>query len=1129
MKILTITMTFCFCVVASAQFNRNAPWMHDLSTADRATQPTFQEIQDAFNAYWQDKDPDVKGSGYKPFKRWEFHMQHSVGADGKLPTVEEQWQAWEDKKALINSSSRADLSNWTAIGPFTHTNTGSWSSGQGRVNVIAVDPSNSNTYYIGAPAGGIWKSTDAGINWTSLTDDLPRIGVSGIAIHPTNSNIIYIATGDDDAGDTPSVGVWKSVDGGATWNQTGLGPTNSPSRMNEVYINPSNTDMLWVATNDGVYRSLDAGATWTETLAGNIRDLKMKPGDPSTLYAVSSSQFFTSADFGVSFKATGSGLPTTSGRLVIDVTNAPTAENYVYVLSANTDNTFQGIYRSTSSGAFFTQMANTADIFESNQAWYDLALAVSDNDPDEIYVGCLNVWKSTNGGNTFSKLNNWNAPSAAAYTHADIHMLRFFNGVLYCGSDGGIYRSSNGGSSFSDLTATAAISQFYRIAVSKNNSTKMVGGLQDNGGHALNGTQWQNYYGADGMDTAISPNDDNIYYGFTQRGGSLNISTDAGASRDSQVGAPSGQTGNWVTPLVMNQDNELYAGYNNLYRLDGGSWTQLASAGARIDYLKIDPTDADIMYIALDRNLRKSTNRGASFSSVYTFSTNINSIEVSKANNDILYVTTAGTSSGGVYKSIDGGNSFTNITNNLPNETKYIVAHQGFHTQNPIYVGTSTGVYRLDDSSATWEPFEIGLPNVPVRDLEINLVDGNITAATYGRGIWQSAIPTEPAPGIDIGLVSVQKLNEDSVACGSVSPEVTVENNGTNTLSSATIIYTVDGSDNTYNWTGSLASGASTVIQLPALALSRGAHTFKVETSTTNDTYPDNNVSSRLTFYINDEGAGQQLNTFEGPSDELVAYNEGGTSALWERGIPAGIVLGAAAADGNAYGTNLAGDHPNNTKSYLVSQCYNLASMQDPVLKFDMAFELELDWDLVYMEYSTDGGVTWNHLGSASDPNWYNSNTPEGFNNTCFNCKGAQWTGTAATKTAYSYDLAALNAETDIIFRFVFHSDQAVVEEGVVIDNFVVDASAILSNDTFEKLQVAIYPIPSRDIFNIRWRQGSDAQFEVFDITGKRIKSFAIDQNDQLYTLDMSGAGPGVYLLSIQTENIKATRKLVVK
>ena len=231
------------------------------------------------------------------------------------------------------------------------------------------------------------------------------------------------------------------------------------------------------------------------------------------------------------------------------------------ILSAKTsaDNFgFQGIYRSTDSGANFTAQNTTTNVLESTQAWFDLAIGVSSTNANEIYTGCLNVWKSTNGGVAMSRINSWSSPTAPSYTHADIHYLGFHGNKLFCGSDGGIYVSENNGTNFTDLTEGVQIGQFYKIAVSRQSASKMMGGLQDNGGYAYSDNQWKNYYGADGMDTAIDPINSNKYYGFIQFGLNLYISNNAGNSRSSNINSPGGIEGNWVTPLVANSAGELF-------------------------------------------------------------------------------------------------------------------------------------------------------------------------------------------------------------------------------------------------------------------------------------------------------------------------------------------------------------------------------------------------------------------------------------------------------------------------------------------------------------------------------------------------------------------------------------------
>ena len=348
-------------------------------------------------------------------------------------------------------------------------------------------------------------------------------------------------------------------------------------------------------------------------------------------------------------------------------------------------------------------------------------------------------------------MNNWSSPSAVAYTHADIHILRFFGTKLFCGSDGGIYVSSNGGTNFTDLTKTIQNGIIYKLAVAKQTSSKMMTGHQDNGGHAFNANQWKNYYGADGMDVAISPLNQNLSYGFIQYGGSLYKSTNAGTSSGGFVaGAPLDETGtdddggNWVTPLEINSLGELFAGYSMLYKLTGGAWVQqsISTIGTGdIDLITIDPSNNNNMYVANGSQLYKSTDKGINFTFVYTAPTTISNICVHSSNSNIVYLLTAGTS-GQALKSIDGGTTFSNIAAGLPSIGKFCIKHQAGNANNPLFIGTNLGVYYKDDTTATWTAFDTNLPNVKVTDLEINYVDNNITASTFGRGVWQSPLPT---------------------------------------------------------------------------------------------------------------------------------------------------------------------------------------------------------------------------------------------------------------------------------------------------------------------------------------------------------------------------------------------------
>jgi len=247
----------------------------------------------------------------------------------------------------------------------------------------------------------------------------------------------------------------------------------------------------------------------------------------------------------------------------------------------------------------------------------------------------------------------------------------------------------------------------------------------------------------------------------------------------------------------------------------------------------------------------------------------------------------------------------------------------------------------------------------------------------------------------------------------------------------------------------------------------------------------------------------------------------------WERGNATSLLLNSSG--NNVYGTNLAGEYAPDTKSFLISPCYDLSQTSNPVLKFDMAYDLEENWDVFYVEYSTDGS-NWNVLGTSNDSNWYNSDRTlaSSGGTDCNNCPGAQWTGTNSTLQEYSHELSSISNLTNITFRFVFHSDPAVEQEGVIIDNLIVEGTT-LSSENFDKTDIAIYPNPSKNIFNLKSKTLFNFDFNVTDITGKIVlqkRNVAIQRN--LYQIDMTAFTSGIYFLNIRSNGGTLSKKLVL-
>ncbi|MFQ5335089.1 MAG: WD40/YVTN/BNR-like repeat-containing protein, partial [Flavobacteriales bacterium] len=283
----------------SALSTRAQQWVEMMNDPD----VNFYDVQSEFNKYFSGKTRQ-RGDGWKPFKRWEYFMEPRVFPTGERPDPGQVWKEMMRYKSQRSQQSGNQLqgpANWQPMGPTSWTNTSGWNPGLGRINGITVDPVDTSIIYIGAPAGGCWKSTDYGQTWTCLTDTLPILGVSSIAVDYTNHNTIYIATGDGDAVDTRSIGVLKSTDGGLTWNTTGLVWTiYQYRRIFKLLMHPANPDIIYAATNNGIWKTTDAGVTWNNMFSGGFYDIEFKPGDPATLY-ISSDQFYKSTDSGNSW------------------------------------------------------------------------------------------------------------------------------------------------------------------------------------------------------------------------------------------------------------------------------------------------------------------------------------------------------------------------------------------------------------------------------------------------------------------------------------------------------------------------------------------------------------------------------------------------------------------------------------------------------------------------------------------------------------------------------------------------------------------------------------------------------------------------------------------------------------
>lgn len=715
----------------------------------------LEEVRNVADTYFSEVGTD-RGSGYKLFKRWEHHAMTKLQPDGNVISQEVMSEVLRESRLSSGDERAISASNWSELGPLAWTNTSGYNPGVGRVTAIAVEPTSQQIIYVGSPGGGLWKSTNGGSSWTPLGDDFANMDIWAIEIDPVNTNRVYIG---NSAGD-----VYRSNNGGLTFSLI----LNQSSRVTDILINPSNTNEIYAALRySGLFRTTDGGTTWTEVVTSGVEDVMYKPGSTSTVYACGN-RFHRSTDGGSSFSTISTGIVSTE-RMKLAV--SPANSNYVYILQKRGSG-FGYLYRSTNSGSSFTVRVDyTTSNYIGSQASRDMAIAVSNTNINEVHIGGFNMYKSTNGGSSFALECNWYYPSTVgtsqSYVHADIEVMQYINGNIYVGSDGGIFKSTNTGNNFTDLSVGLGIHQFYRINSSMSNRYAVAGGAQDNGQNIMGGVAhtWKHWAGADGMDCAIHPTNSNIIYGAYQYG-TIRKTTNGGTSLTSMVQPPEAGSGNWVTPIAIdpNNGNRIYAGYTDLYRHDNsastGSWVNTSSAttfsGGKLRHIETCPSNSNSIYVATYNNVYKSENITAaspSWTTLASVSGTINDIAVDPFDDDRVVVVT---SFGHVYSSTNGGTSWTRIDAGLPTiPIKSAVLDRS--PNNGVYVATDGAVYYNNDALPTWTAFSTNLPKVDVTEIDLYYGlpgQSRIRIGTYGRGLWESPMYDDADGDSDIGCAS---------------------------------------------------------------------------------------------------------------------------------------------------------------------------------------------------------------------------------------------------------------------------------------------------------------------------------------------------------------------------------------
>ncbi len=713
---------------------------------------------------------------YSKFKRWQWFWKDRVLPDGSFPNITENIKHYASaqklSKAYWSGENRSDPT-WKLI---SQTSTTGGYNGMGRTTCTAFHPTDANTFYVGAPQGGLWKTTNNGQSYTPLTDGLPYTAVGSCIVDPVEPNTIYITCGDHSGWWTYGIGVYKSIDGGNSWTATSL--TYSLSQgvaMFKLLIDPFDHNVIYLAASNGIHKSINGGAQWSKVKDGFHSDIAFEPGS-SNLYAAQhdywgSSEIYKTTNSGSTWsKLSNFSMKYNWIRLAVSPANSN-----ILAASNSSDNS---LYVSNSKGANLNKIGNMPT--QSNGSAENAVLFISPTNANIFYAGYVNIYKSTTGGTNWKQQTLWYGGGGYPEVHADHHHIAYSptnKKQIWFNCDGGVYRYDETLDTWTDFSKGLAITQFYRIAVSQKDSKFMIGGTQDNGGRKMlpNGN-WAATNGGDAMEVAIDPTNDNVIY-TTYVNGKLYRSNDKWSNDqyyEISSKIPGGKpNGSWITPYMIdpNASSTLVAGYNDVYITTnkGESWAKISnsltgSLDNTLNCLQIAASDSKIIYCSRSNTLYRTINQGTNWSTISVPDNgDITSITIHPTNSNIVWLTKSGYNAAQkVYKSINGGNTWTNISGALPNiPINCMVYEKG--SNDALYIGTDIGVFYRNNVLADWVPFTLGLPNTDVSDLEIQYEKKLIRAATYGRGIWESALaqPEDITP--DLLLDNIKFSNTDSL------------------------------------------------------------------------------------------------------------------------------------------------------------------------------------------------------------------------------------------------------------------------------------------------------------------------------------------------------------------------------
>lgn len=725
----------------------------------------------------------------------------------KLIPEQGLYDAFEYSKTMNTNADNSGLDDWKEIGPH---NIG------GRTLALAINPLRPSTIYAGSASGGLWVSYTGGVGvtaWKQIKTGHPVLGVGAIAMHPTDTNVMYIGTGEvygyqNSIGGLTirttrgsyGIGILKTTNNGLTWTKSLDWSQNQRRGVQVVRVNPLRPSTVYAGTSEGTYVSYDAGGNWTLINATTmVTDIVINRVDTNYIYLACGNLnspgvgLYRSVNAGFSFDKMTSGLPSTwGGKAIYSIFKSNPSIIYASIGNGSATGAGTWLCKTTNRGDNWT-IVNTTD-YATYQGWYSHFVGVDPTDANKVITAGIDIYKSTNGGTALEIKSDWaswyfgttpiGGPEGPPnYSHADHHCIEYHPtnpNIVYFGNDGGIFRSLDGGETFEGCNGSYQTTQFYNGFSSANmDSLYSIGGMQDNATAIYEGDlAWYRTIGGDGTMTAINFQNNNIVYGAAQNL-AVYRSTDKGETFNGVSIPGSANNTGFLAPYILapGNSNIMYAGRNVIYKSTNGGastltatngGTPLAGVNAALS-MAVSFTNPDILFVATApvtarSRIFRTTNGGTNYTDVTgtlpdRYPTDL---AVDPQNDQIVYSVFSGFGTGHIFKSTNRGSSWTDITNNLPDlpTTAIVVDHQ---YSNIVYAGNDLGVYSSTNGGANWSAFMTGMPESSViYDLSIVRPNRKLRAVTHGSGNYErSMIDGTVSVGNENEIVNSYKLHQN--------------------------------------------------------------------------------------------------------------------------------------------------------------------------------------------------------------------------------------------------------------------------------------------------------------------------------------------------------------------------------